>query len=174
MPLKPGNSHEIVSSNIKEMVRSGMKPKQAIAAALSHARKSKKMAEGGLVESQMDSDDAVGDMAGKPTYPMGDDDQGLSPNVMSQQELSDALQSSHSKANSVSYEAESEPSGSKLDEAGLEDEADSLHSSLGSKPSQDMSSSVEDRSRMPSGGMGLSDEAMKALAAKKARRRFVQ
>ncbi len=47
MPLKMGHSHEVISSNIKEMTKSGHPLRQAIAASLSNARKSKKMAEGG-------------------------------------------------------------------------------------------------------------------------------
>jgi hypothetical protein len=41
MPLQPGSSRETVSHNIEEMVKSGHPQKQAVAAALSNARKSK-------------------------------------------------------------------------------------------------------------------------------------
>lgn len=50
MPLKMGHAPEIISGNIKELVKSGRDPKQAIAIALSNARKSKKMAMGGMVD----------------------------------------------------------------------------------------------------------------------------
>ena len=40
MPLKPGSSQQVVSSNIKEMVQSGYPQKQAVAASLNKAGKS--------------------------------------------------------------------------------------------------------------------------------------
>lgn len=49
MPLKPGHSQDVISHNIKEMIKAGHPHRQAIAAALSQARKHK-MAKGGLVE----------------------------------------------------------------------------------------------------------------------------
>lgn len=42
MPLTPGSSRQVISSNIKEMMASGHPQKQAVAAALSNARKGKK------------------------------------------------------------------------------------------------------------------------------------
>lgn len=39
MPLHKGSSHEVVSENIREMVDSGHPQKQAVAAALSNARR---------------------------------------------------------------------------------------------------------------------------------------
>ena len=42
MPLKKGKSKKVVSQNIREMRHSGYSQKQAVAAALSTARKSKK------------------------------------------------------------------------------------------------------------------------------------
>jgi len=59
MPLKKGHSKEVVSSNIKEMIKSGHPAKQAIAAALSNARKYKKMAEGGWAEGEDESPDEI-------------------------------------------------------------------------------------------------------------------
>ena len=56
MPLKHGHSPEVVHSNIKEMVAAGHPVKQAVAAALAMKRKSKKMAEGGMVDPDDDMD----------------------------------------------------------------------------------------------------------------------
>jgi hypothetical protein len=38
MPLKKGTSQKIVSDNIKELINSGYKQKQAVAIAMEHAR----------------------------------------------------------------------------------------------------------------------------------------
>lgn len=40
MPLKKGKSKKVISSNIREMVKSGYPKKQAVAASLDTARKS--------------------------------------------------------------------------------------------------------------------------------------
>lgn len=49
MPLKPGSSRATISSNISELVHSGRPQRQAIAIALSNARK--RYASGGLIRS---------------------------------------------------------------------------------------------------------------------------
>lgn len=42
MPLKAGSSKKVISNNIREMVRAGHPRKQAIAAAMNKAGKSKR------------------------------------------------------------------------------------------------------------------------------------
>lgn len=72
MPLMKGHSAQVVSSNIKEMVRGGYKPKQAIAASLAKARKFKKMAEGG--EAQSLEDGGMEDMPAPEMFQGGKDE----------------------------------------------------------------------------------------------------
>lgn len=42
MPLKSGKSKKVVSSNIRELVKSGRPQRQAVAIALSNSRRKKK------------------------------------------------------------------------------------------------------------------------------------
>lgn len=227
MPMMKGHSKEVVHSNIKELVKAGHKPKQAIAIALSQARKHKmaeggmadappyqdpnnpvvnsikkafKMSEGGMVEEGMEEDaddnegsvNVAGDMgeSGKPVYPRDDDDQGLSENVMDAQELYEGLTAEKSKANNNtrSFEANDSVAGKKMNKSGIKQSESGM--ALGNKPDLDWindgtedSMSVEGRSKGAGGGMEhskvgdpsgpeLSEEAKKALAMRKAARRF--
>jgi len=69
MPLKHGTDIKTVSSNIKEMMKSGHPQKVAIAAALNMKRQSKKMALGGMVPENEENESipSQGDSEGKVT-----------------------------------------------------------------------------------------------------------
>lgn len=200
MPLMKGHSPEVVSGNIKELVKSGRKPKQAVAIALSNARKYKKMAEGGMVEDDEEMENphngdmnVGGDMgeAGEAIYPKDDDDQGLSNNVMDAQALAEGLQASRYAANdnSVEYEANDMVAGNKMDKSGQKQSDKGMP--LGNKPDLDWVNdgdgepmSVQKMSK-GSGGplehskdvmggqtLGLSEEAKKVLMEKKMKRKY--
>lgn len=237
MPLKSGNSHEVVSSNIKELVRSGKKPTQAVAIALSNKRKFKKMAKGGLVNEDfdeagtpepVDSGDEDSYMTDKPasvdetlsyrSMDTDDDDQrsiveldrdgDYHPtevaNPMEQDEMrsfADALRRSAGMENyaegGMIYKSNKKlakvPEADKFAEGGLVDVMDDMHASVGSKPEEDMSDSIEDEntdmmssksaldhsmrddyvvdSPKPPKDSGISEEAMEAIRQKRLRRR---
>jgi len=157
MPLKNGHSREVVSDNIKELVKSGRKPKQAIAIALANARKSKKMAEGGEVEMEgspadraeesalqsqaRGSVDSRGDSgeAGEPIYPIQDDNEGLSYNVMDAEAMAKGLQARRTKANDNTHDFDPDDSvaGKKMARGGQIEDKDALHASHGGKPDLD-------------------------------------
>lgn len=61
MPLQAGHSQDVITSNIKELMRSGKKPKQAIAIAIVEAQKHKKnLSTGGIVGTDgADTKDAL-------------------------------------------------------------------------------------------------------------------
>lgn len=184
MPLKNGHSKEVVNSNIKEMVAAGHPVKNAVAASLAMARKSKKMAMGGMV----DDDEGSVESAGEPVYPENDDAEGLSDSVMDAEMGADGLQARKMKANdnSVSYQADDSVAGSMMSKSGLK-QAD-LAQALGNKPDLGW---INDGTGEPMGdepdkptdmehskiegvpmGMGLSSEAMEALKKKKNRRQY--
>ena len=135
MPLKKGSSRETVSHNIKEMVASGHKPKQAIAASLANARKYKNMAKGGQVFQEGDDEsdeslheDALGSVdshadegeAGEPINPVQDDPRGLSANVETQETLAKALQAAgfSSNNNSNDFDPDDSVAGSHMSKGG--------------------------------------------------------
>lgn len=198
MPLKNGHSKEIVSGNIKELMRSGRKPKQAVAIALASARKSKKMAEGGMIDEDMSdmgrgSVDSMSDegRTGDPVYPKGMDPDGLSSNVMDEQKMAEALQAAKYGANDNThdFEADDDVAGERMADGGLVvDEANDI---VGDKPSQEMRDASEepmaeemssmgargpDEHRMAGPGeirpSALSKEAMEAIMRKKKARKY--
>jgi|WetSurMetagenome_2_1015567.scaffolds.fasta_scaffold289440_2 hypothetical protein len=54
MPLIKSHTDEAREKNIKEMIASGHDPEQAVAAGYANQRKYKKMAEGGILEEEME------------------------------------------------------------------------------------------------------------------------
>lgn len=255
MPLQKGHSHEIVSSNIKELVKAGHPAKQAVAIALASKRKFKKMATGGLVNADFDE-------AGKPQpVDSGDEDKFMSSKASGGSKLDyratessgdDELRSLNEIREDGEYypsevanpveqdeargfaaalrrQAEADlgpehfayggnvenkksakvPMSDRFDkpevvkgmdvgiekyaEGGLVDVMDDVHAELGSKPTENMSDSIEDLSANQMAGesdldhsvrndyvvgspkpprdLGISQEAMEAIRQKRLRRR---
>lgn len=167
MPLKKGHSHEVISSNIHEMVKAGHPVKQAVAAALAHARKYKKMAEGGEVVDHNIHDDfqpehgnvGGGDDAsvhGQAVYPMMDANEGLSDETMDESVMVQGLQKAKYAANqnTVKYSVDMDGAEGHLKKQGLEIEDQET------KPTIMMPSSH------------ITEEAKRALELKKSKRRF--
>lgn len=167
MPLKKGHSHEVISSNIHEMVKAGHPVKQAVAASLAHARKYKKMAMGGeVIEHDIHDpfqpeqgnigggdDNAI---HGQAVYPMMDANEGLSDETMDESVMVQGLQKAKYAANqnTVKYSTDMGGDEGEIKKQGLEIEH------------QDTKPTIA----MPSNH--ISEEAKKALAMKKAKRRF--
>lgn len=182
MPLKKGHSPEIVSSNIKELISSGRKPKQAVAIALANKRKYQKMAEGGMARMDLDDDsDVDSDLDENAERSIDDiaqmgkfqENEVASPMAQDREEaLAKAL---------WSKQEEDEPEGYAM--GGLVEDELEDDESVGNMPSEDMSSSAEepmgdepakpeDKMRLPSGA-GLTDEMKQAIMEKRKRRRFM-
>lgn len=154
MPLKNGHSHEVISGNVRELVKAGHEPKQAVAIALSSARKSKKMAMGGSVMDETEEMpralaelQADGDMP--PEAVAGPSEQ------MEDRAFAEALR----------HKAEMEMAPSNMAMGGLVvEEGDNEDES---KPTQEqVSTPAEPMSSM------VSPDAMKAIEEKKKRRRY--
>lgn len=158
MPLKSGKGHAIVAANIKELIRSGREPKQAVAIALSHSRK---MAKGGMVEDD-DEYRSLGEL-------MEQGDQPDVANPEEQVEESDLMQ-----ALKRSDEVEAYAMG------GLVQGGPDADEPVGNKPEEEMSDGLEDKLEMPVKPAEedhaipvLSDLAMKEIEERKKRRRFM-
>lgn len=152
MPLMKGRDAKTVSSNIKEMVKAGHKPKQAIAAALSMKRKSKMMSEGGAVEGDYDLDEEHERTMEELMI------QGDQPAVANPQ--------THDEAMSLAMRLSNEREMEEYAMGGLVQDGPAGDEPVGNKPSEDMSSHAED--------MQLSDAAMMAIAEKKRKRKFMK
>lgn len=184
MPLKKSGSSEALRSNIQEMIKSGYKPKQAIAASLTNQRKYKKMYEGGMVPPEGDIDDSVDGMVGKPTYPEVDAGESLSENVEQvNRALADALEQSRYSANqegTLVSEPDMEVMGESMADGAREpisgDETpevmhDGTKEPMRTKPMKEAELDHAMIGGVPAGPM-LSVEAMEAIKKKKSNRRL--
>ncbi len=147
MPMKKGSDRATVSHNIKEMIKAGHKPSQAVAASLANSRK---YAKGGEVDDeQEDSDlkdlqlgsvDSRGDMgeAGEPIYPEQSDDEGLAIGATEDaSRLAEGLMAKHYGANDNSndYNPDDTVSGQKMAKGGQVQPEEGM--ALGNKPDLD-------------------------------------
>jgi hypothetical protein len=196
-PLMRGHSSKVVGNNIKELMNSGRKSKQAIAISLANARKYKKMADGGQV---MD-DGGMEDMP-ETEYGMGGDDASLA--KMDEKGPEDRERDIRELNADGNYYPDEVSNPNEQDEArgfaealrrkamGVESpEAYAMgglvegmtDTSLGTKPDEDMRDRDEEDEESPSTvgkpvmeepmGMGLSREAIEALRMKKKNRKFM-
>lgn len=174
MPLKKGHSREVVSQNIHEMVRAGYEPKEAAAAALSSARKYKKMAMGGMVDA--DDDEGLGtnndEEANRGLYEInvqGNYNPAGVENPAAERHddtLAKALYMKAQDEGMMQYAMGGLVQGNTADDE-----------PVGAKPSEDMESMSEEPMAVESevkSGMGLSADAMQAISDRKKRRRMGQ
>lgn len=179
MPLKKGHSQEVVSGNIRELMQSGRPQKQAIAAALSNARKYKKLSAGGYAdfdEGAESDDDTEANRSINELQSMGEDRPDEIMNPESQDEERMLARALFNRAESD--ELHMAMGGLVQPEHGMP---------LGNKPSEDMSSTTEEpmssEPAKPSeldhalidgvpASPGLSDDALAAISERKKRRRF--
>lgn len=166
MPIKKGFSKETVSSNIKEMVRSGHKPKSAIAASLASARKYKKMYDGGMVDDDLDQEHERGLTS---LMIQGDQPPIANPEEMDMQKK--LAMNLHKEEESEEYYA----MGGLVEGMDGDEEPEVMHdgteepmSSMPKKPA-DIGHAIIEGVPM---SMGLSEEAKKALAYKKKMRGY--
>lgn len=177
MPMKKGTSAATVSANAKEMMRAGHPRLQSLAAALSMKRKSKKMmADGGMVENDMDDDTrTIGELQAEGnSHP----DSVANPSMQSDEQMMvDMLRKKaenemgYAMGGLVQPDTEDEPLGTKPTEdmGGPMTEAPMSDENEDAELGHDVVEGVPDLSPSP-----LSEEAMSALAMKKKKRRYMQ
>lgn len=194
MPLMKGHSPKVVGSNIKELMKSGRPQKQAIAIALSNARKYKKMSEGGEPAEEGEMDHEMMKAHGGMIHDDMDMDASSDFNENAQRSQAELQSLGESHPNDVEnpeYQDAERMLAKRLFDAseeaeyamgGLVQDGPSGDEPAGNKPSEDMADSTEDEmsvesSSMGSGGsaehpiIGLSKDAMAAIEARKKKRR---
>lgn len=178
MPLKMGVSPEVVSGNVKELMRSGRPQKQAVAIAMAHKRKAAKMmAAGGMVDADDDLDAGTNNSEPALRSLTEIQEQGdMNPSAITNPEyqkdrdhLAKALFDKAQMSEELSFA-----------EGGLvEDESDGMN---GAEPALDLDAGTEepmsDEPMKPAAVehapvSGLSDEARMAIMEKKRKRKFI-
>lgn len=173
MPMKKGHSPEVVRQNVREMISAGHAPKQAIAAALSNARKYKKMADGGMVD--MDDDEGMGtDNSEGAERSLGElNEQGA---YHPEQVASPEQEEFSSHLAKALYKKSEEEGMMKYADGGLVEGDTYDNMEVANKPSEDMMDSTEepmsDEPMKPSDHRELSEAAKMALMMRKKSRRF--
>lgn len=181
MPLKKGHSKEVVKSNIEEMIRYGRPQKQAVAAALSMARKSKKMADGGIVGDDMDK--GAGDDLNENSNRSLGELQAMGASHPNDVENPDYQNTEKMLAKHLFEESEKNENEIGMSDGGLVQGNDDP---VGAMPSENMESGAEDMETMldePASvdhsmiegvpaSEGLSDDARKAIEDRKKKRRM--
>ncbi len=142
-----GHSPDVIHGNIKELVKSGRDPKQAIAIALANARNSKKMAMGGMVEEDEDMPSDLYEINSRA--------------VDAPEDISNPEEQAEDGQVAFSLKM-GNPGGM---EEGLEQTPS--NELMGAKPSEDMKDGLEEPMPM------LSSEVMEALKNKKKNRRYM-
>lgn len=193
MPLKKGSSHEIVSSNVRELMNAGHPQKQAIAISLASKRKYKKMAQGGMVNEDFDESGtpepvSMGDedmyMTSKPSaaaklsYAEGNDMEDENRNLVQINEDGKYNPSAVANPMEEEYSHMFADAIQKMAMGGLVEDMGEMHDSVGNKPSEDMQDGIEEPGAdMMSSKADLehpmvSAEAMEAIRQKRMKRKL--
>jgi hypothetical protein len=167
---------------VQEKIKSGMKPKMAIAQSLAEDYMERK---NGSVDSKGDMGDA-----GEAIYPEGSDDQGLSDNVEAAGKLGAALTAYSKNQNTNDFEPDDSVAGMKMSRGGQVQSE--MGMPMGNKPdlgwiddgtgepmAEEMSSmgahgADAHRPVGPGMTMGLGKDAMEAIMKKKKNRKYGQ
>lgn len=169
MPLMKGHKPEVVSKNIKELIGSGRDPKQAIAIALSSARKYKKMADGGMVDDDEGLESSDDESAVRSIAEL-QDEADMNPSHVASPEEEDHSRMLAKALYDKSEEAEMMSDGGMVEEPHGTDEPDEAKVAETEEPVSVMPKGPGAKSEAPMSE--LSQLALKALEEKKRSRRF--